>query len=608
MVKQLLIAVALIAVGVAHGALLAQRQGGAAPGGVGTALPGGGGTALPGGGGAAQPGGGGAAQPGGGGAGQPGRAGRGAPSGRQGGQPRPPRDRAEPQGTAVVRGRVVAADTGAPLRGARVEAGGNRQPSRAALTDANGRFEIRDVAAGSVVLRASKTGYVSQQFGQRWPFSPARPIVVGDGQQLTADFALPRGGVITGRVFDEFGDPVANVRVEAMRSEMTMAGRRIAAGGARAATTDDTGAFRLFSLAPGAYYVSATQQAPDRLVGPQGSITYVPTFFPGTTDPAAAQRLTIAAGVDQHNIDFGLVATSAAQVSGVVIGSSGAPIAATVTLRPALGDGIGLNRRAMSNATDGTFTLPSVPPGNYVLDVTARGRSRDVPSDVAAVPITVGGSGVTGLAVTTSRGATVTGTIVSEDGSRVDMTGIAVSAAALHPLPGRTATRAQASDIGAFTISGVAGAHVLRFDRLPSGWIVQSVNANGVDVTDRPLEYRGTEQLSVRVVLTSRTADLTGTVRADAPQGAAVLVFPEDETRWLPQSRLVRLLHAGPAGEFSVQALPRDERYIAVALDYVQNGEQYDPEFLARLRPLGRSVSFAQTEQAHVELTLQPRP
>src|SRR5690606_656206 len=134
------------------------------------------------------------------------------------------------------------------------------------------------------------------------------------------DFALLRGGVITGRILDEYGEPLANVRVSAMRSEMTPAGRRMS-GGARAATTDDTGAFRLFGLAPGAYYVSAMLQAPDGLSAPNGFVTYAPTYFPGTTDAAAAMRVVVSGGMDQPNVDFSIVPTPAAVVSGTVISS-----------------------------------------------------------------------------------------------------------------------------------------------------------------------------------------------------------------------------------------------------------------------------------------------
>ena len=281
----------------------------------------------------------------------------------------------------MIRGRVVSADTGTPVRRAQVQATFRGQSARIALTDADGRFELRDLPAGSVVLRASKTGFVPQQFGQRSAFSASEPVSLGDGQQFTAEFALLRAGVLTGRVFDEFGDPVANVRVAAMRSQLTPTGRRLFAVSAGPGITDDTGAYRLYGLAPGTYYVSATPPAMNvnvPLLAPGGPVTYAATFFPGTTDAGSAERITVAAGRDQHNIDFGLIVTPAVQVSGVVLGLNGTPIQATVNLRGALATDVivGGGRRGVTTSADGRFILPSAPPGSYVVEVTGR---RDCP-------------------------------------------------------------------------------------------------------------------------------------------------------------------------------------------------------------------------------------
>ena len=63
-------------------------------------------------------------------------------------------------------------------------------------------------------------------FGQQRPFEQGRPLDLGNGQQADKiDFALPRGGVIAGRVTDELGEPLAGVRVQAMRYQYLPDGR-----------------------------------------------------------------------------------------------------------------------------------------------------------------------------------------------------------------------------------------------------------------------------------------------------------------------------------------------------------------------------------------------
>jgi hypothetical protein len=509
----------------------------------------------------------------------------------------------------VIRGRVVAADTGTPVRRPQVQAAFGGQRARVALTDAEGRFELRELPAGSVVLRASKTGFVAQQFGQRSPFSAADPVTLGDGQQFTADFALLRGGVITGRVFDEFGDPVANVRVAALRSQLTAAGPRLAAASGGPGLTDDTGAYRLYGLAPGTYYVSATPQAVNvnvPFVAAGGPITYAATYFPGTTDAGAAQRVSLTAGQDQHNIDFGLIVTPTVRISGVVLGVNGTPIQAMVSLRGASATDVGgAERRGAGTAADGSFTLASVPPGNYVLEVTGRARSRDVLPEVAAVPLVVAGD-ITGLIITTTRGATISGTISTDDGTRLELGALRVTAS---PIRGAGGTARATVTNAAFDLTGLVGPYSLRFEQMPAGWIVKSVTADGTDITDVPLDFRGNEQISVRVVLTDRVTQVNGTVRSDAsPRGAAVLVFPEDTSKWTPASRFIRAARAGDAGQFTIGSLPGDERYLAVAVDYLESGEHLDADFLRRIRPLATSVPSANGQPLRLDLALQAHP
>src|SRR5258706_8192867 len=84
----------------------------------------------------------------------------------------PPRDGgppAVPTGTGRIRGRVVSADTGSPLRRAQVRMSGNR-PGLApvvAYTDADGRYEFLNLPAAAYSLMVSRTGYVSLEFGQQ---------------------------------------------------------------------------------------------------------------------------------------------------------------------------------------------------------------------------------------------------------------------------------------------------------------------------------------------------------------------------------------------------------------------------------------------------------
>ena len=58
-------------------------------------------------------------------------------------------------GTGRIRGRVLASDGGGPIRRAQVRISGSEVAPKASLTDAEGRFEFRDLPAGRFTLQAT---------------------------------------------------------------------------------------------------------------------------------------------------------------------------------------------------------------------------------------------------------------------------------------------------------------------------------------------------------------------------------------------------------------------------------------------------------------------
>src|SRR5262245_30401680 len=94
-------------------------------------------------------------------------------------QPRPaPRDQRQPAqtGTSVVKGRVVAADTGRALRRAAITLTAPELGSetRTASTGLDGQYEIRDLPAGRYTVRVQRSGYLPLQYGQRRPLEAGK--------------------------------------------------------------------------------------------------------------------------------------------------------------------------------------------------------------------------------------------------------------------------------------------------------------------------------------------------------------------------------------------------------------------------------------------------
>jgi hypothetical protein len=99
-------------------------------------------------------------------------------------------------GTGILRGRVRASDTGAPIRRAQVRITSPDIGVKTALTDAQGRYEFKELPASRFNVSVTKSGFVMTQYGQNRPFEPGRPIELTDAQVMEkVDVSLPRGSV-----------------------------------------------------------------------------------------------------------------------------------------------------------------------------------------------------------------------------------------------------------------------------------------------------------------------------------------------------------------------------------------------------------------------------
>jgi Carboxypeptidase regulatory-like domain len=550
-------------------------------------------------------------------------------------------------GTGRIRGRVVSADGASAVRRAQIRIMGQDIGTKTALTDAEGRYEFKDLPAGRFTLTATKAGFVQMQYGQSRAYEPGRPIELSDAQQLDkADFTLPRGSVIGGRVVDEFGEPVAEAMVTVMRMQYSGGRRRLMPAG-RPGQSNDLGQYRIYGLPPGEYYVSANLRSLDTMMmdmlggaaagGPQGSNNssgYAPTYYPASANPAEAQKVPVALGQELTSVDIALQPVRLARVSGSAMGSDGKQISgAMVMLLPASREAAGFlpGGTGRTNA-DGRFTLTGVVPGDYTLQLrnlnamlneastalAMSGESRPAGTtpaanpqeqEFASVPITIAGEDITNLVVVTTRGVTASGRVVFEGGVTPQTTGmriLAVSADPDNPAVGGLSGGAVRED-GTFEMSGLMGARILRGNNPPKGFRIKSVVYKGADVTDTGIDFKPGEDVNgLELTFSDRQTQVMGAVRDDkgaAVKDCTVVVFSEDPQKWtLPATRWVTSTRPDQDGRYKVQYLPPGT-YYAVALEYVATGEQNDPDFLQRNKD--RATSFTLTEGESQTLDLK---
>jgi protocatechuate 3,4-dioxygenase beta subunit len=554
-------------------------------------------------------------------------------------------------GTGRILGRVLASDSGSPIRRALVRLTAPEIGVKTALTDAEGRFEFRELPGGRFTLNASKSGYVNVQYGQTRPFEQGRPIELSDKQVLDkTDISMPRGGVISGRLTDEFGDPVPDAMVGAMRQTWSNGRRRLTPTG-RTSQTNDLGQYRMYGLPPGEYYVSATLRNTDIMIldaamlgggasGASGSTPssgYAPTYFPGTTIAAGAQRVTVAIAQEAQNTDFALAPVRLARISGAVMTSEGKPLeGAMVSAVPAgrADVGMGMMNAGTSRTTkDGSFTLSSVAPGDYMLTVrsvrimtssdggdtmmfraTIGGGGDGGDGEAASLPLAVSGEDLSNVVIVTSKGATASGRIVFEGSSTPPaLTGVRITAAPAdmdNPLLGGGGA-ATAKEDGSFQLRGLSGRSLLRAGNLPPGWTLKAVRLNGDDVTDSGVEFKPGQDVSgLEIVATSKQTEISGTVTSSngsAIKEYTVVVFSDDSQHWnLPMTRWVTGTRPDQEGRFRVRNMPPGS-YNIIAVDYIEAGSWADPELLERLKGRARRITLADggTEKLDLKLTDQ---
>jgi protocatechuate 3,4-dioxygenase beta subunit len=317
---------------------------------------------------------------------------------------------------ASLQGSVVKDPGGEPIKKAIVELIAENQEEASnytATSDREGHFKIEGIAPGRYRIFVERTGFL--QVDAKKKRSQGSSLSLSPGQGLK-DLVLQMqpAAVITGRVLDEDGDPMPNAQVSASRRHYSSGQVRL--DSVAGAQTNDLGEYRVGGLLAGKYYVSVSpavnfqslvvEQKKTAEGSRAGEMSYVSTYYPGTTDRSQASTVELHPG-DETPVNFSLLRIRAAHVRGSVAGL------------PAGSKAFLLLRSSDSNAMfssgevdkDGRFDIPHVAPGRYTVLVTT--VIADSPQS-ARSSLEVGNSDVEGLHLAFAAGALIRGRLRSE--------------------------------------------------------------------------------------------------------------------------------------------------------------------------------------------------
>jgi protocatechuate 3,4-dioxygenase beta subunit len=515
-------------------------------------------------------------------------------------------------GTSAIRGRVTNA-LGEPLACTTVSLVNLPAPVPQVSTDPQGWYSLEGLAEGSYAVSARRPGHETQMYGQGQLGNDETPIVLRAGERRTeVDFVLRPNPAISGTVVDEYGEPIQGVSVEAWQlyrregrigMASPMDGPPI--------VTDDRGRYQL-AKPPGTYLVAADGGGSVPASGDEGPLVYMLTYYPGTFDTSAAQRVEVAPGRDLHGIDIVLVPSRAATVTGTVLDAAGRPFAGTISLYTSDRSGaVAAASRTASPDASGRFTIRDVPPGDYVVKaIQLAGGGRQFGMQY----VTVVDANPPSLDIRATEGAVVVGRVVLDGAAAGDDLDISVSASPTDydltpvsiPSNGIQMPSSHLDD-GTFRLLGVTGpSRLLVATPRCEGCYVKRAVINGADAADRPFDFGldGGIYPDAEIVVSSAGGLIEGRVEGEREGAVAsftVTVFSTNRDLWHPRSSHVRTASVRNGQSFRFAGLPPGEYFVAAyALPGPVDGECTEagsPALHERLAPRALRVLLSEGEQ-----------
>jgi protocatechuate 3,4-dioxygenase beta subunit len=431
-------------------------------------------------------------------------------------------------------------------------------PEQVILTDATGRYEFPDLAPGSYWVSAEKTGFMDTS--ARGRMMDMRSVELGSAQKLAnVNFRLAESAVVTGRVLNEDGEPMAHVLISLLRRNHTLRG--ISLEPDLEAQTNDLGEYRVFGLKPGSYFILASlMESGTRIVrtgAVQKQLIYPPLFYPSVRDQEDAAQLNLVGGSEER-ADFRFAPVVASTIRGRVLNrprdSSGKPAA----IRLVDISGAGTLPQQMPHTAqvlpDGTFELSGVTVGKHTLVATTVDRPtlRSSPGETASSPSqSYLGQAVVSTSEADTNGVEITLEAVNDrirgrlvlDNPKVSRGGLTLGLKPLSDadsslLASAAEASASVSENGEFTLKApLPGIYMVDVSASADGYqdfYLKSVLVDGADVTNTGMKFPVSNNSSMDILLASDGAHITGIVTDDKNQpipSASVVLIPESQFR-----------------------------------------------------------------------------
>ena len=389
-------------------------------------------------------------------------------------------------------------------------------------TNGDGHYRVTGLTEGAYMIRAHSKAYTLPKNSSE--FETFRSVTLDEGESRdSVDFALIRGGVITGRVIDAEGRPLIGVSLRLLSLDENGNPKREGDfGDYLALWTDDRGVYRIYGLSQGRYNLSAGDEG---AFGPANR-RLPRTFYPDVTDQKQAKIIDVKEGAEvtdiNINIRLGAAKNTYAATGRVIDAVTGQPLPRVSVIVGGAPDNENARGRSWKGAEtdgEGAFRVTGLLSGRYELRLGSDGEHFS-----EKIRLEVSDSDVSGLDVKAIRGSTISGVVIIEGSNdpsiRAKLPQMAVTVSV-------TGGRESAGDDGAYDHRGMAHTKIasdggFRLTGLASGmasfhihgdreamFLIKRIEHDGAEIRSAFEIGRGEQVSGVRIVM----AQANGTIR-----------------------------------------------------------------------------------------------
>jgi hypothetical protein len=479
----------------------------------------------------------------------------------------------QPPTGAAVDGIVLDSQTGRPLAGATVlfqgGGGGISSGTMIRVTGADGTFAFRNATPGQYIIEASRGGYVPERYGSGTVNSITGRPTLTPGQTLSGiRLVMTPGGVITGRLTDDRGEPSVGTVVQALKT--TYNGGRPQKTHVQSVVSNDLGEYRFFMLKPGQYTIAVEPPSVAYRLNPAATL---PFYFPGTVDAKAAQPISLQLGQTVDGVNFVSIPTRNRRIEGSVQHNSDDPVG--VVLSPLNGT---TSVNFSVNLNDGRFQFNDVIPGTYTLVA----RSSEARSPLS---LDVRNADVFGTRIVLGPGYKIPARVRIEGnppGDDPEVEKLYFDVRPEVPVAGLEPETYSPFANGRFTLEVLRRHYRIDIARTPD-YYIKSITLEGVDVLNQGLNVESSMEGPLEIVVSKTIGAVEG--RADGADVTVVLV-PDAARRG--QQVLFQSMKPN-SGTFRFEKVPPGE-YKLFALTEENGGPYLDPEYLQKYENRGALV------------------